>query len=265
VERELTADGIHVGRGGDPSGPPVVFVHGAMDRGAAFLRVTRLLADVDWWVYDRRGYGRSVTERPADLDGHVADLVALLEIVRERTGARPVVAGHSLGGTIALAAAHRRPDLVAAVVAYEAPLTWAEWWPRRGPGGSNPEDDEPAVAAERFMRRVAGDDVWESLPDATRTRRLDEGRALVAELSSARRAAAFVPVEIGVPATISRGSPTDGYRERAARVLHEEIPGAELVVLDGADHGAHVSRPAEFAALVRRALDRAGRSGDRAL
>ena len=48
-------------------------------------------------------------------------------------------------------------------------------------------------------------------------------------------------------------------------MLHEEIPGAELVLLDGADHGAHVSRPDEFAALVRRALDRAGRSGDRAL
>jgi pimeloyl-ACP methyl ester carboxylesterase len=106
-----------------------------------------------------------------------------------------------------------------------------------------------------------GDEVWESLPEATRRRRLDEGRALVAELSSARRAAAYVPVEIGVPATISRGSDSDDYRERAARILHEEIPGAELVLLEGADHGAHVSRPDEFAALVRRALERAGRTG----
>jgi lipase len=265
VQREVLAAGLHVGRGGDPTGPPVVFVHGAMDRGAAFLRVTRLLPDVDWWVYDRRGYGRSVTDAPAELDDHVDDLVALLELVRSRTGRTAVVAGHSLGGTIALAATHRRPDLVAAVVAYESPLTWAEWWPRRGPGGGSLEDDEPEVAAERFMRRVAGDDVWESLPDATRARRLEEGRALVAELSSARRAAAFVPVEIGVPATISRGSATDDYRERAARVLHDEIPGAELVLLDGADHGAHVSRPDEFAALVRRALERADGSGDRAL
>ena len=110
------------------------------------------------------------------------------------------------------------------------------------------------------MRRVAGDD---GLGVAARgrpgPRRLEEGRALVAELSSARRAAAYVPVEIAVPATIARGSHTDDHREQAARVLHEEIPGAELVLLDGADHGAHVSRPEEFAALVRRALERAGR------
>jgi pimeloyl-ACP methyl ester carboxylesterase len=238
-----------------------VFVHGAMDRGAAFLRVTRLLPDVDWWVYDRRGYGRSVCERAAELDDHVDDLVALLQLIRDRTGRTAVVAGHSLGGTIALGATHRRPDLVAAVVSYESPLTWADWWPRRGPGGGNLEDDPPELAAERFMRRVVGDEVWESLPEATRRRRLDEGRALVAELSSARRAAAYVPVEIGVPATISRGSDSDDYRERAARILHEEIPGAELVLLEGADHGAHVSRPDEFAALVRRALERAGRTG----
>lgn len=265
MQRDVLADGLHVGRGGDPAGVPVVFVHGAMDRGAAFLRVTRLLPDVDWWVYDRRGYGRSVTAMAAELDDHVDDLVALLELVRDRTRRTPVVAGHSLGGTIALAAAHRRPDLVAAVVSYESPITWAEWWPRHGPGGGSLEDDVPEVAAERFMRRVAGDAVWESLPEATRARRLEEGRALVAELTSARRAAAYVPVEIGVPATISRGSDTDDYRERAARVLHEEIPGAELVLLDGADHGAHVSRPEEFAALVRRAIERSGRSDGRAL
>jgi pimeloyl-ACP methyl ester carboxylesterase len=265
VEREVTAGGINVGRGGDADGPTVVFVHGAMDRGAAFLRVTRLLPDVDWWVYDRRGYGRSVTAVAAELDDHVDDLVVLLELVHARTGRIPVVAGHSLGGTIALAAAHRRPELVAAVVSYESPIQWADWWPRRGPGSGSLEDDEPEIAAERFMRRVAGDAVWESLPEATRARRLEEGSALVAELSSARRAAAYVPAEIGVPATISRGSDTDDYRERAAHVLHEEIPGAELVLLDGADHGAHVSRPEEFAGLVRRAIDRAGRSDGRAL
>jgi pimeloyl-ACP methyl ester carboxylesterase len=268
VQREVTADGLHLGRGGDPAGSPVVFVHGAMDRGAAFLRVTRLLADLDWWVYDRRGYGRSLTEQPAELDDHVADLIGILEVVRDRSTGRPVVAGHSLGGTIALAAAHRRPDLVAAVVSYESPLMWADWWPRRGPGGSNLEDDAPAVAAEAFMRRVAGDAVWESLPEATRLRRLEEGSALVAELRSARRVAAYVPVEITVPAVVARGSSTDEHRERAASVLHEEIPGAELVLVEGADHGAHVSRPEEFAALVRRALTRAasaGRSRDRAL
>jgi len=263
MRREFTADGLHVGRGGDPTGRPVVFVHGAMDRGAAFLRATRELPDLDWWVYDRRGYGRSVTAEPVALDVHVDDLVGLLLLVRDRTGRVAVVVGHSFGGTVALAAAHRRPDLVAAVVAYEAPLTWLDWWPRRGPGGGPAlEDEPPAVAAERFMRRVVGDELWEALPVATRERRLAEGRTLVAELTSSRLAPPYAAVEIAVPTTIARGAGADGHRVRAATELYEQVPGAELVILEGADHGAHVSRPEEFAALVRRALDRADRSGD---
>jgi pimeloyl-ACP methyl ester carboxylesterase len=110
------------------------------------------------------------------------------------------------------------------------------------------------------MRRVAGDDVWEALPAATRARRLDEGRALVAELVSARREAPFVASEITVPTVVARASVTDEHRRRAADDLHREVPDAELVLLVGADHGAHVSRPDEFAALVRTALARSGRS-----
>ena len=210
MQREVIADGLHVGHGGDPDGPPVVFVHGALDRGAAFLRTTRLLGDMGWWVYDRRGYGRSQTDEPLSLDDHVADLIRLLEVVRARTGRSAVVVGHSLGGSIALGAAGRRPDLMAAVVAYESPLLWLEWWPRRGPGGGAAlEDDEPEVAVERFMRRVAGADVWEALPEATRDRRLAEGHALVAELATARAVAPFDPGAVRVPATIARGSQAD--------------------------------------------------------
>jgi pimeloyl-ACP methyl ester carboxylesterase len=258
VQREVV-DGLHLGRGGDPDGVPVVLVHGAMDRGAAFLRATRLLRDLDWWVYDRRGYGRSRTERPADMDGHVADLIEVIDLVAARRGRPVVVVGHSLGGTIALAAAQRRPDVVESVAAYESPLTWEPWWPRHGPGGGAAlEDDEPEVAADRFMRRVAGEEVWESLPEATRRRRLEEGATLVTELSSARRAAPFDPSAVAVPCLIARGAGTDEHRTRAADQLAATVPGAELVVMPGADHGVHTSDPQAFAYLVRRSVGRAG-------
>lgn len=258
MQREVV-DGLHLGRGGDPDGVPVVLVHGAMDRGAAFLRATRLLRDLDWWVYDRRGYGRSLTDRPVDVEGHVADLLAVIDLVATRRGRPVVVVGHSLGGTIALAAAQRRPDEVAAVAAYESPLTWEPWWPRHGPGGGAAlEDDEPEVAADRFMRRVAGEQVWAALPEATRRRRLEEGATLVAELSSARRAAPYDPTAVTVPCVVARGSGTDENRTRAADELAGTVPGAELVVLPGADHGVHASDPQAFADLVRRAVARAG-------
>ena len=69
-----------------------------------------------------------------------------------------------------------------------------------------------------------------------------------------------LPSVVTVPTVVARASETDDYRRRAADDLHREVPDAELVLLDGADHGAHVSRPDEFAALVRTALGRSGRS-----
>ena len=75
--------------------------------------------------------------------------------------------GHSLGGVVALAFAARHPELVPAVVAYEAPMAWQPWWPSAAPAPrrSTAPGDE-ADAAERFMRRMVGDERWEGLPAA---------------------------------------------------------------------------------------------------
>jgi pimeloyl-ACP methyl ester carboxylesterase len=237
----------------------VVLVHGALDRGTAFLRATRHLRDASWWIYDRRGYGRSGTDEACDHEVHLADLEAVLELATD-AGARPaVVVGHSLGGTLALAVAERRPDRVAAVVAYESPLSWLDWWPRRGPRGGTPlEDDPPEVAVERFMRRVAGDEAWEALPEATRQRRLSEGPTLVAELGSIRAAPPYDPRQVSVPAVVARGGEADEVRRRAASLLLDELPDATEAVLDGAGHGAHLSHPEAFADLVRAGIARAG-------
>ncbi len=225
-----------------------MYVHGAMDRGAAFLRVTRLLPTTSWTVYDRRGYGRSISGTAATISDHVDDLVDIV-------GERPcVLVGHSLGGTIALAAAERRPDRVRAVVAFESPLSWLDWWPRRGPAGGPLEEDEPAVAVDRFMRRVAGEEVWAGLPEATRARRLEEGVALVAELTSVRQAPAYDGATLPVPVVVGVGSTADDTRQRAARVLADTLPLGELHVVPDVPHGVHTSHPERFAALVERAL-----------
>ena len=50
---------------------------------------------------------------------------------------------------------------------------------------------------------------------------------------------------------------SDEHLRQGADVLAEEIPDAEHAVIEGADHGAHQSHPAELAALIRRAVARA--------
>ena len=157
-------------------------MHGSLDRSTAFLRAIRLLPDLDAIRYDRRGYGKSVEAGTCPVfSDQVDDLASVL------AGEPAVLFGHSLGGVVVLAFAAHHPELAPAVIAYEAPMAWQPWWPT-GSAGSTAmtESGDDAEAAERFMRRMVGDERWEALPPRTRDQRRAEGPALVAELRSIR-------------------------------------------------------------------------------
>lgn len=251
AERSVEGVGLHVRRAaGDGGGLPVVVVHGGMDRASSFGRVARHLSDLPLVSYDRRGYGASIEAGVTDLDGHVADLLDVI-------GEEPVVLfGHSMGGVVSLVAAARRPDLVRSVLAFEAPTPWAPWWPARS---SDPAADrDPAEEAERFMRRMVGDSIWERLPARTRQARRAEGPALLADLDSLLLdAPPFDAGAIVAPCLSAAGGETTWWHRRAAEELADQLPVGELAVVDGATHGAHLSHPGAVAALVRRARDRA--------
>lgn len=241
---------------GDPDGPTVVLVHGSMDRSTSFAKAARRLPDLHVVRYDRRGYGRSVALPPvADVDAHAGEALAL-------AGGRPaVLVGHSIGGVIALVAAHRRPDLVRAVGAFEAPMPWEPWWPSVTAGGSALAAAlaDPAGAAEVFMRRMIGDARWERLPPRTRADRRAEGPALLADLRMLRdRAAPYDAAGLPVPVVAAHGTESKPHHREAARRLAATAPGAELVVVEGAGHGCHTSHAEAFAAFVRRVVERAG-------
>lgn len=234
------------------TGPLVVLVHGAMDRSGGMLRVRRLLhRDHRIVRYDRRGYGRSKLAPPStDFDEQVDDLVEVLD-------GRPAVLGaHSFGGIVALAVAARHPSLVRSVVAYETPIMWAPWWRRTTP---DELDEHPEDAAEWFMRRMIGDTMWDRLPRSMREDRRSEGRALIAELRSVVPPAPtpYVASSLTVPVLAAHGSRARSHHRRAATELAAEAPLGSLHVVEGADHGVHLSDPAGFASLVRLAVARA--------
>ncbi|MGH9066143.1 MAG: alpha/beta fold hydrolase [Acidimicrobiales bacterium] len=237
--------------------PLVVLVHGSMDRSTGLARVRTRLADLHVVVYDRRGYHRSRSAPPASsLDDHLADLLAVLD------GRRAIVAGHSYGGTLALTAAVRHPDLVQAVLAYEPPLPWLSWWPSSSAGGDAvgiaTTAADPAAGAEAFMRRAIGSARWERLPEQARADRRAEGPALVGELRALRTdPPPFQAGDVGVPAVLGCGSRSLPHQRAAAAELARTIPGSELVEVPGAAHGAPATHPDAYAALVRRAVARA--------
>ena len=251
--RAGTEDGLHVTvHGPRIAGATTVFlVHGSLGRGEFFARVVRRLPGVPVVTYDRRGYHRS---RPAgiarSLEEHVDDLVHLV-------GEGPaVVVGHSYGGDVALGAAIEAPGALRAVGAYEPPTPWFDWWPRRSASSITAED--PAVFAEGFFRRVVGEGGWERLTPTGRAERQADGPALVAELADLRRPGApFDLAQLRSPLVLGRGERSLAHHRRAVEVLADMVPGAELVEIPGAGHGAPLSHPVAFAALVRRVLERA--------
>ncbi|HKY65482.1 MAG TPA: alpha/beta hydrolase [Acidimicrobiales bacterium] len=248
-----TADGIWAQEVGE--GPLVALVHGAMDRSGGMLRVRRVLQPTCTVLrYDRRGYARSLPAGPpTSFAQQVDDLAGLL-------GHRPaVLAGHSFGGVVCLGLAQARPDLVRAVVAYEAPEMWASWWPGSSPGNQAAAMPTPEDAAEGFLRRMIGDDMWQRLPAAMRAERRAEGPALIADMRSVRppNPPPFDASAVVVPVIAAHGSEARAHHVRATTELARRTPRGELQVVEGAGHGAHLTHPHEFAALVDLALERA--------
>ncbi len=262
----------HLPGSGPDSSPLVVLVHGSLDRAASFARVIRRLDDLHTVAYDRRGYHRSRHALPlhTTLDGHIDDLLAVID------GRPSVVVGHSYGGDVALGAAVRggAEAGIVSVVAYEPPMPWLGSWARSpnsqavmtgseaSEGSAAPvaaDHASAAEAAERFFRRMMGDASWDRLSEAAKAERWADGPALEAELAAIRtRRAPFDVTTLAVPAVFGRGGRSAPRHRDTVGWLTEHVPDGELVEIAGASHGAHLTHPDAFAAMVRSAVARAG-------
>lgn len=243
---------------GPVGAPLIVLVHGSMDRSTGLLKLSRQL-DRGFRVarYDRRGYGRSVDAHgrhpgPFDMGAQMGDLLEVL------AGRPAVLVGHSYGGNVALALTARHPELVRAVAIYETPLSWEPWWPGNTAGAAAVASaDDPELAAERFMRRMVGDERWEALPERTRQTRRAEGAAMVAELADLREHEPWTADAIRVPVVASYGGLGSPHHRRGMQHVADTIADATVVELPECRHDAPLSHPALFAErIVYPLLDR---------
>lgn len=251
----------------DPSLPSLLFIHGAMDRGASFSRVMRRLPQFSSIAVDRRGYAGSLEAGSLEggvsvsLGAHVDDLLSVIDF----SGADSVVViGHSLGGTLALGLAHFQDPRVIGLGVFESPMPSLDNSYALVGGGAIEcgEQKGPEAAAEFFYRLMVGDAVWDRLRERDRVARRAEGTALLAELRSLRTPGSTVdPRAVTLPTLMGLGTESRTSLLESAELLHRALPCSQLKKIRGAGHGAHLSHADDFARYVQSCVEFAVQGG----
>jgi pimeloyl-ACP methyl ester carboxylesterase len=245
-------------------GVPVLLIHPAGATAATWGVVADDLAKHARLIaYDRRGYRRSGGAPANSIPVYTSDAAALLD----RLQCPPaVIVGTSIGATIAIDLALRRPDLVRAVVAHESPwhvtrhpptpsqvgaLTKMGWLASRG---------QHARAAEAFLRFAYtyrdGGTAWDAFPEEWRRTVGENAEAAIVDI---RTAIGSYPTAKDLAAVQPRVICTYGLRSpktmaRVTRSLAAAVPTSEVLSIEGAGHAAPFDAPANFVEVIAEAM-----------
>lgn len=233
--------------GGDPAPvpadghrAPVVFLHGlVIDNISTFYYTLAPVAARKHPVvcYDLRGHGAS--DRPATgyrLEDAVDDLVGILDALGIAEPAHLV--GYSFGGTLAMAAAVRRPDRVAGLVLIETEPNSEDWSDEMV---TNLEDVVAGFEGPEFRRFMA-----EEAPRGLRRlvadcEELVTRSSLPEDFRSSKETTLDDLARLTVPALLVYGDNSEILD--VAFLLDDTIPHSELCVVKDCSHQVMVEAP----------------------
>jgi pimeloyl-ACP methyl ester carboxylesterase len=219
--------------------PPVVLLHEGAGASPMWQRTRAAVVSATGratTAFDRRGFGASPRDASFGLD-HFDQAAADLVVLLDEMGSDPAdLVGHSDGGTVALLAAARRPDLVRSVVAV-ATHVYA---------------DASTVAAVRGLGRA---DIWdERTRDRYRTLHGPDWIAVVTrwlvmwtepggvvdwdmrgELSS-----------VSAPVLVVHDKADPLSPATHAETIEEQVPAVQVRWYDSGSHRPHVAEPERF-------------------
>lgn len=244
-------------------GPALFLIHGIGARKTGFAKVVAALKDRFTCIsYDLRGHGDSPL--PEGRFG-LEDLVDDLEALRDRLGiAQAHFAGHSLGGMIGPAYAHRYPDRVLSL----GLLSTAAF---------RTEDDSAKVKAVVAQMRAKG--IGQVLDTLTARWFTDAFAAAHPEVIAWRKqqvmdtpAEVFLTVfdiyaetemapwlhEVAAPALVLTGELDGGCNPRLNQQIAAALPKADLVILEGLKHAILIEASERVVPPLRQFLLRQG-------
>jgi pimeloyl-ACP methyl ester carboxylesterase len=249
------------------SGPAVLFLPGSFGTGTGWKAVIGSLGDGYRMVTTSLlGYGSTPDTRP-DGNATMAQQIDLIDRIIDRIGMAPHVVGHSYGGLSALVHALTGRHRATSLLLVEAnPLGllrasgerehYAMFESMTGPYfAAHARGD--AEAARHAIDFYGGAGTFDAMPPKVRSYVVATTAVNLRDWSSGTP---FEPSKemlqsIDIPTTVVRGGNGHPAMRRIAELLHDAIPAARLVTIEGGSHFLPSSHPAEIAALVRRQVD----------
>ena len=199
--------------------------------------------------YDHRGAGESPVEaQQITVDAMVDDTVSLMDALGIQTC---VLGGESMGGAIAQLAVDRYPTRFTGLVLVDA--VGMEWSEGRAGFAAASRADYPALV-RGFV------DACIPEPDSEHVRRWGRDILMRAEPEQAARLTemwgdapvGLDPTQLAVPTLIIHGAEDLIAPVAHSRSLAEQIPDAELLVLEGVGHVPTMTRPHVIAEAIDR-------------
>ena len=253
----MTRDGrLSYEAAGDPSGPPLVFLHGI--GGAARAWRGQLEAFSGRYraiAWDMPGYGGSAPLATVNIAA-LAD--ALRDFLQQVGATKPILVGHSIGGMIVQQLLAKIPDIASAVVLAQTSPAFGkpdgDWQKSFIDARLGPLDrGETMVSlAPTLVKELVGDD-----PDAGGMALARDCMASVPEATYRATMLALLGFDqrnalknIAVPTLLLSGSKDNNAPAPMMAKMATYVPQAKYVELEGVGHLANLERPDAFNAAL---------------
>ena len=241
----------------------MILLHGLTCNAAYWLRVAPLLDGVRVIAADFRGHGLSEHRPSYRYVDYQHDLLQLIEALGYE---RVAVAGHSLGGYVALLAA-TQSDRVGAVLAVDVKSDWTaadEALAERSRGASQRVEPDRNLLVARLARTLEPVDPTADELDRLAARSIEavEGGW---RFRWDRRVLDTEPVapfgflsDVRCTVRVMAGAGSDVMPPDAARAFASAIPGARLEIVEGVGHHVELEAPERVAAQILELVIRDG-------
>jgi len=252
-----TGSGIDIAHFEAGRGDPVVLIHGLGDDHRAWRKVVApLMLTRRVILYDFRGHGGTSLGSPAgSLRQLAGDLISLLDGLAIE---RAVLAGFSLGGTIAMRTAIDQPGRVSALalVATSSRVNAAasQWYTERADMVQRGDPDLRAVLDRDT------EDVYRNRPGEIDAGLLIRRQSTADPRGYANACTAMASLRsepldgelgaISAPTIVLAGDKDQHCPPRAGQIIAERIADSKLQVIADTGHPLPVERPAEVAAAI---------------